>query len=421
MNSLFATLLKRNFSTSSANKTSVYLWTSMPTISPKGAAQISQQLQIPKGVPNRVAAFDNLDIQKLYVGLRASAAVSGDGKLYLFGSGNYGVLGQGTEKDAKFNKPVLVDYFVKRDKRVVDIAVGEYHSIALTDDGSVYTWGYGGKTGFFNWMYTQEVGALGHGDKKHHFTPKKVDFFEKNNIKVKSVQAGMYHCVALAEDGRLYLWGRGLYGVLGNGSNSYSLEPELNEELDILRKEEGEGKTIVKVDSADEYTGVLMKDGSYWVWGKNDRGQLGLGSGIGIDMVESESQPAQVVVEGGKVKNFATGMNTMLIQDEGDNVYKTGLKIDYTPKRFELDPGFAGSAIKGMQCGRKHYVLWNEDNKLLVWGNILKEKPENKTDGFGLHSGESLFEGGTIRDISMKYGIFGALIEHPETPSTPGL
>jgi len=138
-------------------------------------------------------------------------------------------------------------------------------------------------------------------------------------------------------------------------------------------------------------------------------------------MVESESQPAQVTVEGGKVKNFATGMNTMLIQDESDKVYKTGLKIDYTPKRFELDPGFAGSAIKGMTCGRKHYVLWNEDNKLLVWGNILKEKPENKTDGFGLHSGESLFEGGTIRDISMKYGIFGALIEHPETPNTPGL
>lgn len=80
--------------------------------------------------------------------------------------------------------------------------------------------------------------------------------------------------------------------MLGNGSNSYSLEPELNEELDILRKEEGEVKTIAQIDSADEYTGVLIQDGSYRVWGKKDRGQLGLGSGIGIDMVESESQPA---------------------------------------------------------------------------------------------------------------------------------
>ena len=114
-------------------------------------------------------------------------------------------------------------------------------------------------------------------------------------------------------------------------------------------------------------------------------------------------------------------MNTMLIQDEEDQVYKTGLKIDYTPKRFELDPQFAGSAIKGMQCGRKHYVLWNDDNKLLVWGNIIKEAPVSKTDGFGLHYGESLFEGGKIRELSMKYGIFGAVIEHAETPSTAGL
>jgi alpha-tubulin suppressor-like RCC1 family protein len=34
-----------------------------------------------------------------------------------------------------------------------------------------------------------------------------------------------------------------------------------------------------------------MKDGSLFVWGKNDRGQLGTGTGIGIDMVESESVP----------------------------------------------------------------------------------------------------------------------------------
>ena len=45
------------------------------------------------------------------------------------------------------------------------MALGEYHSVVLSEDGDVYTWGYAGKQGFFNWMYTQEVGALGHGDK----------------------------------------------------------------------------------------------------------------------------------------------------------------------------------------------------------------------------------------------------------------
>jgi alpha-tubulin suppressor-like RCC1 family protein len=82
----------------------------------------------------------------------------------------------------------------------------------------------------------------------------------------------MYHTVAVTTEGDLYSWGRGLYGVLGNGSNQYSLEPELNEEIQLLKQEDPKGKQIVKVDSDDEYTGVLMKDGSYYVWGKNDRG-----------------------------------------------------------------------------------------------------------------------------------------------------
>ena len=39
-----------------------------------------------------------------------------------------------------------------------------------------------------------------------------------------------------------------------------------------------------------------MKDGSLYVWGKNDRGQMGVGTGVGIDMIESESSPVEVNV-----------------------------------------------------------------------------------------------------------------------------
>lgn len=104
----------------------------------------------------------------------------------------------------------------------------------------------------------------------------------------------------------------------------------LNEEIDYLKKEDPEGKVIAKLDSADEYTGALMRDGSLFVWGKNDRGQLGTGSGIGIDMVESENVPTQVTVGDGKpIADFTTGMNTMLVKDVDGAVFKTGLKLDY--------------------------------------------------------------------------------------------
>jgi len=113
-------------------------------------------------------------------------------------------------------------------------------------------------------------------------------------------------------------------------------------------------------------------------------------------------------------------MNTMMIQDEFDGIFKVGLKLDYSPNQVKMveevsQPG----VIEGMTCGRRHYVLWNKNNQLLVWGNVLKEKPAKELDGFGLHFGDSLFDGGHIKQLSMKYGIFGALIEHGgETPKS---
>jgi alpha-tubulin suppressor-like RCC1 family protein len=52
---------------------------------------------------------------------------------------------------------------------------------------------------------------------------------------------------------------------------------------------EEEGGKIAKMDSADEYSAILLKDGTLHAWGKNDRGQMGTGAGIGIDMVECEN------------------------------------------------------------------------------------------------------------------------------------
>lgn len=91
--------------------------------------------------------------------------------------------------------------------------------------------------------------------------PTKVSYFEENNIKVKSISAGLYHCNVLGEDGTLYTWGRGLYGVLGNGSNHHSLSPIINEEVKAIQEEDPDLNSIVKMESADEYTVILTKGG----------------------------------------------------------------------------------------------------------------------------------------------------------------
>lgn len=97
----------------------------------------------------------------------------------------------------------------------------------------------------------------------------------------------------LSTEGDVYTWGRGLYGVLGNGSNTHKLTPFFNEDIRAIT-EEDEGSKIIKMDSADEYTVIQLKDGTLYSWGKNDRGQLGTGAGIGMDMVECENIPTMV-------------------------------------------------------------------------------------------------------------------------------
>lgn len=71
-----------------------------------------------------------------------------------------------------------------------------------------------------------------------------MEYFEKNKISIKTISAGLYHTVAIDTNDLVYTWGRGLYGVLGNGSNQYSLIPELNIDLKVLKEEEPKAKVI---------------------------------------------------------------------------------------------------------------------------------------------------------------------------------
>jgi RCC1 and BTB domain-containing protein len=84
-----------------------------------------------------------------------SAVVTQDGKMYTFGGGEHGQLGHGDKVNRV--KPTLVQaldgIFLKQ------ITCGWSHSVALTSEGEVYTWGNG------------DHGKLGHGNGKKVSTP----------------------------------------------------------------------------------------------------------------------------------------------------------------------------------------------------------------------------------------------------------
>jgi len=52
------------------------------------------------------------------------------------------------------------------------VALGEKHTMVLTEDGDVFTMGYGGRnTNFLINLFFSSIGALGHGDNKHRHSP----------------------------------------------------------------------------------------------------------------------------------------------------------------------------------------------------------------------------------------------------------
>lgn len=61
-------------------------------------------------------------------------------------------------------------------------------------------------------------------------------------------------------------------------------------------------------------------------------------------MVESESSPVEIrvipdskkEVKNPTIRDVHPGQNTMIIQDNDFNIYKTGLKLDYSPKEIEI-------------------------------------------------------------------------------------
>ena len=85
------------------------------------------------------------------------------------------------------------------------MSAGDCHSLAITADGSAWSWGHG------------YYGKLGHGDCQQQFLPKKIEAFAGR--RVVAVSVGKYHSFAITADDAVYAWGLGESGCLGHGED----------------------------------------------------------------------------------------------------------------------------------------------------------------------------------------------------------
>ena len=148
---------------------------------------------------------------------------------------------------------------------------------------------------------------------------------------------------------------------------------------------------------------------------------MGVGSGIGIDLVESENLPKEVDLsaalkertdedEEPVVVDIHTGMRTMMALDSKQRLYQAGMKIHWSPKCVNLNYDKINGKIEQLACGRGQYAFVDSENFIHAFGKIFKRDSLEQFDGYEIYDGDDIFDGGKVTQLSMKYETFGAVV-----------
>lgn len=124
-------------------------------------------------------------------------ALTEEGQLWNWGANSNYELGRGDRIGGWRPRPVPSLEKV----RVIQIASGGYHSLALTDDGKVLSWGHGGQ------------GQLGHGSVENQKIPTLVEAIAHEHIIY--ISCGGASSAAVTDEGKLYMWGNASDSQLG--------------------------------------------------------------------------------------------------------------------------------------------------------------------------------------------------------------
>ncbi|KAI3789267.1 hypothetical protein L2E82_02059 [Cichorium intybus] len=167
-----------------------------------------------ENIPSQVKALDNVKVVQAAIGGWHCLAVDDQGCAYAWGGNEYGQCGEELEKkfesDRILRRDIVIPHRGALKLSVRQVAAGGTHSVVLTREGHVWTWGQ-------PWPP---------GDIKQISTPVRVQGLEK----VKLIAVGVFHNLALLEDGSLW--------IPNYVENDEMIAQALQEELSKLALEE---------------------------------------------------------------------------------------------------------------------------------------------------------------------------------------
>mmetsp|Transcript_17752 Transcript_17752/g.24697 ORF Transcript_17752/g.24697 Transcript_17752/m.24697 type:complete len:915 (+) Transcript_17752:33-2777(+) len=302
-------------------------------------------------------------------------------QVFSCGSGSFGRLGHGTKDDV--HTPKLIENLALQ--KIIHISAGPDHSLAVSSEGEVWAWGCG-----FS-------GRLGTDEPRSTSVPKTV--CNLRNKKIVYAAAGGASSAAVTDKGELFTWGYNEYGQLGIGEDA---GPPMVEN-DVLKSFETKAKLVralqdrfvVRVECGARHTAALCNDNTFWIWGNNEFGQLGLGDQKDRDVPQRSLLDPRNAHQEEIIVDFALGeYHTAAVTNTGE-LYTWG-KSHFGRLGYEVSNSFAAiihqrsargrAADRGdpqltpkkvnvikefvvqVSCGVSHTAAVTRENRMYVFG-----------------------------------------------------
>ncbi|NWR58223.1 RPGR regulator, partial [Bucorvus abyssinicus] len=275
-----------------------------------------------------------------------TAIVTGNGKLYMFGSNNWGQLGLGSKNTV--SKPTCVKA-LKPEKTKLAVC-GRNHTLVYTEKGNVYAAG------------GNSEGQLGLGDTEERTTFHLIRFFT-NQHKIKQLAAGSYTSAAVTEDGQLFVWGDNSEGQIGLAGEVYVSVPC---QVDV-------GKPVSSVSCGYYHSALITGDGELYTFGEPENGKLGLLP----EQLKNNRVPQPVLGIMEKVNKVACGGEHTVVLTETD-VYTFGLgqygQLGHGTFIFETSvpksvKHLRRHKIRNITCGENHTAVIAENGLMFTFGD----------------------------------------------------
>ena len=280
-------------------------------------------------------------VLQVAAGQTHTCALLDDATVKCWGYGQGGLLGYGDTGDRGDQPHEMGNNLSAVDlgtgSRVAQLAVGEFHSCVLLNDGTMKCWGNG------------NTGMLGSGD-----TFNRGDHPGENGNNLSSVDVGSgrtvvqiamgnrFMCVLL-DDATVKCWGTGSSGMLGYGDpDNRGDEPgEMGDNLPSV--DLGAGRTAVQIAAGGGHSCAILDDATVKCWGSGSLGMLGYG-----DQSTRGNQPGEM---GDNLPSVDLGTGRTAVQIAIGNVHTCAILDDETVKCWGFGPlgqlGYGDTSTRG--------------------------------------------------------------------------